>query len=482
MKKTIIISIALLVIFLFLFFSACQNGVSLTTAVETSTQQTATSASAVETTASETTAVNEPGTTGAPPVIKPDTKPEPVAKTNVLKSDYIVFAWNDLGMHCANPSYDTAVLLPPYNTIWAQVIKRGNPPQIVTENLTVEYSFENNTYSYGKGNYGQFWDNAMKLFGGALEKDKGLNLKDPSVSNGLSGNMAVESDHFEVVGVPLTPIDDSNFWSPYQVAVIVVKDSSGSTVAETKTMAPVSDEINCAKCHGADAFNDILAKHDTKNGTKLVSQKPVLCASCHGDPALGGTKPGTSYLSEAIHGFHATVNNVPACYDCHPGDKTKCSRSLAHSGQDGNCISCHGDLAQIGDSIKSGTKIPWVNEPKCITCHSGVAEVDTGDTLYRNAMGHGGVYCASCHSSPHSMVPSSQQADNYQALQYQGKEVPISSCAACHPNSKGEGANDYSEAHGGSNPEAFNGCFICHTSVNPADTSKWPHGFQWKQR
>jgi hypothetical protein len=294
--------------------------------------------------------------------------------------------------------------------------------------------------------------------------------------------MAVESDHFEVVGVPLTPIDDSNFWSPYQVAVIVVKDSSGSTVAETKTMAPVSDEINCAKCHGADAFNDILAKHDTKNGTKLVSQKPVLCASCHGDPALGGTKPGTSYLSEAIHGFHATVNNVPACYDCHPGDKTKCSRSLAHSGQDGNCISCHGDLAQIGDSIKSGTKIPWVNEPKCITCHSGVAEVDTGDTLYRNAMGHGGVYCASCHSSPHSMVPSSQQADNYQALQYQGKEVPISSCAACHPNSKGEGANDYSEAHGGSNPEAFNGCFICHTSVNPSDSSKWPHGFQWKQR
>jgi hypothetical protein len=49
--------------------------------------------------------------------------------------DYIVFSWNDLGMHCANPSYDKLVLLPPYNTLLAQVVKRGNPPQVVTSGL-----------------------------------------------------------------------------------------------------------------------------------------------------------------------------------------------------------------------------------------------------------------------------------------------------------------------------------------------------------
>ena len=38
---------------------------------------------------------------------------------------YVVFAWNDLGMHCANPTYDKAVLLPPYNTLWVQVVKRA---------------------------------------------------------------------------------------------------------------------------------------------------------------------------------------------------------------------------------------------------------------------------------------------------------------------------------------------------------------------
>ena len=66
-------------------------------------------------------------------------------------------------------------------------------------------------------------------------------------------------------------------------------------------------------------------------------------------------------------------------------------------------------------------RIPWANEPKCVTCHLGVAQVDTRNTLYRNVTGHGGIYCANCHSSPHALVPSSQLADNYQALQYQGK-------------------------------------------------------------
>jgi len=32
-----------------------------------------------------------------------------------ITGDYSVFAWNDLGMHCLNPTYDKLVILPPYN-------------------------------------------------------------------------------------------------------------------------------------------------------------------------------------------------------------------------------------------------------------------------------------------------------------------------------------------------------------------------------
>jgi hypothetical protein len=67
--------------------------------------------------------------------------------------EYVVFAWNDLGMHCLNPTYDKAVILPPYNTLWAQVVKKGGEPTIVTSGITVEYRIIGNTYSYGKRQY-----------------------------------------------------------------------------------------------------------------------------------------------------------------------------------------------------------------------------------------------------------------------------------------------------------------------------------------
>lgn len=63
---------------------------------------------------------------------------------------YVVFAWNDLGMHCLNPSYDKLVILPPYNNLRVQVVKRGSTPAVVTSGLTVTYSVDNNTYSVGK--------------------------------------------------------------------------------------------------------------------------------------------------------------------------------------------------------------------------------------------------------------------------------------------------------------------------------------------
>ena len=393
---------------------------------------------------------------------------------------YVAFAWNDLGMHCLNPTYDQAVILPPYNTVWVQVVKRGNPPQIVTAGITVEYAIHNNTYSYGKRNYGQFWDNMPLLFGVSLPHDTGLNLEDPAIHNGLSGTMVVKGDHFQVNGMPVVPVDDSLTWSPYQVADITVRDSGTNAVlVQTTATVPTSDEINCAKCHGADALLDVLQKHDDEQGTNLAANRPVLCASCHGSPALGQTGPGTSglYLSRAIHGFHADKN--AACYDCHPGTTTKCSRSVAHTAADGNCTACHGTLQDLASSIATGGRVPWVNEPQCATCHAGVAEVNTGTSLYRNASGHNGLSCPACHGSPHAMVPTSQASDNAQAVQYQTTIAPIGDCKVCHSTSKGGGISEFTDAHGGTRATA---CSVCHTAAPSASASQWPHQFQWKSR
>lgn len=271
----------------------------------------------------------------------------------ISRKDFVVLAWNDLGMHCLNPDYDTLVILPPYNTVWAQVIETGSQPRIVTTGISVFYRMVDNTYSDGKRGYGQFWTFDTVLFGVDLAPDTGLNLVDPALHNGLSGQMQVSGDHFHLDGIPATPVDDALVYTPYQKIKITVKDADGNVLAGTHATVPTSDEINCAKCHGAAPFANILAEHDDEEGTDLLNSRPVLCASCHGSPALGAAiGVADSYLSAAIHGSHA--DRGAACYDCHPGSATQCSRSLAHTSADGNCITCHGNFRQVADSIRTG--------------------------------------------------------------------------------------------------------------------------------
>ena len=347
--------------------------------------------------------------------------------------------------------------------------------------------------------YDQFWDpDVLALFDAAgLADDTGLNLHDPNIHNGLSGTMQLVDDHFQADGIPLTPVNDGTAAkAPYQVALITVRDIAGTTLVQTRAMAPTSDEINCGRCHApagsmTQVFTDVLQEHDDEHDTTLEDNVPILCASCHGSPALGATGPGSSghYLSEIIHGSHAD-NDAPgggaiACYDCHPGETTRCNRSLAHTASDGNCVECHGTMEAMAAAISSGSKIPWVDEPQCITCHAGIAEVDTGDTLYRNATGHGDLYCAGCHQSPHAMVPSREATDNYQARQYQDADVTIGSCQACHDTSRPEDGDieEFREKHAGANPEEASACAVCHTAL-PANVSAdaFPHQYGWDVR
>jgi hypothetical protein len=402
---------------------------------------------------------------------------------NTGTSQYVVFAWNDLGMHCLNPTYDQAVILPPYNNVLAQVVKRGNPPEIVTSGVTVSYSIFNNTTSADKGNFGQFWQNSARLFGVAPALNKGLNLVDPTISNGLSGDMIVKGTHFQVNGIPVTPIDDQGVWNPYQTGVITVKDGNGTVVASTKMIVPTSDEINCSKCHGAtNPFRDVMLKHDIKYATNLLNSAPVLCASCHGSPALAQVGPGSAkkYLSQSIHGSHARFN--AACYDCHPGATTRCSRSEAHTNPTGGCLRCHGSMANVSATITLKGRVPWLNEPKCVRCHSNVPGVDTHAELYRNSTGHGGMYCVACHNSPHAMLPSSQAVDGFTAVQYQGKAKTIGSCSACHNSNKGEGFGEWFEQHGSNNAEAESACNVCHTGFLHPIQANFPHGFLMNTR
>jgi len=405
---------------------------------------------------------------------------------------HIVLAWSETGMHFLNPTYDAGVLSPPYNTLIAQVIKRGDPPEIVTAGVTLEYRILGNSYSYGKAtedpdpvrDYAQFWDNALALFGVDLLPDTGLNFVDAGLHNGLTGTMLLKGDRFQVDGVPVVPINDAGTWDPYQVAEIIARDSSGAELARTTTVAQTSDEINCAKCHGQTIgdleIDSVLQVHDDSHETTFAEDgEPVLCAACHGSPALGQTGAGSSgkYLSYAVHFFH--YDKEIACYDCHPGAVTKANRSTAHTGDDGDCTLCHGSLTNLAATVAAG-RVPWVTEAKCVDCHTFVAEVDTGAALYRDGVGHGGLSCPACHGPAHAQTPSDKAADNEQAIKFQGKALSLGSCRVCHSKSKGGGLNGIVAAHGGSQPTS---CTVCHTGpITTTDPYNFPHRFQHRNR
>jgi hypothetical protein len=356
-------------------------------------------------------------------------------------AEYIVVSWNDLGMHCYNRNFQDLSVLPPYNNLWAQVIKPGNPPRIITSGITVTYSLPENTYSAGKSN---FWDYAKALFGVDLLPNIGLTGK------GLSGTMDLIGDHFTADGIPLTEFLDSDTVNryPYQLAKIVVKETvSGKELANLTTVAPVSTEMRCDQCHADGKIEgistgrvetNILTLHDQENmgdypsghTGALMNRRPVLCAECHSSNALGaGGVAGLPSLSKAMHEKHADEvdPNISGCYSCHPGPQTQCLRDVMSQKHGMDCIDCHGTMQKVSQNSS-----PWLNEPRCdaVACHgSGYAQ---DQPLYRKSKGHGGVYCEACHDSPHAIAPSREANDAIKFVALQGYNGTLNKCTVCH--------------------------------------------------
>jgi hypothetical protein len=348
--------------------------------------------------------------------------------------DYIVLGWNDLGMHCYNFDFQNLAVLPPYNTLWAQVIKVGDPPQVITTGIEVTYVFMSNTYSAGKSN---FWTYAQQLFGLSAPLTPNIGL----TGRGLSGTMSVKADHFMAEGIPLTEFSDSapTTRDPYQLATITVRDANTlAKLAENIVVAPVSTEMHCEYCHadngrGSEGIatgkveTNILTKHDQEEGTHLMNSQPVLCAGCHSSNALGTPiQPGIPSLSNAMHGQHKeeVPSTLDGCYNCHPGPSTRCLRDVM-SQRGMTCINCHGTLAQVAQNPN-----PWLNEPRCDGCH--LNRFQQNNALYRFSTGHGGVYCEGCHDSTHAIAPSTQPRDAIKFIALQGHAGTLDSCTVCH--------------------------------------------------
>jgi hypothetical protein len=381
-----------------------------------------------------------PSPTPTEPVSTPGPPPE--------LGSYVVIGWNDLGMHCYNRDFSDLAVLPPWNTLWAQVIQRGDPPVIVTEGITVTFGFQNNTYSVGKSN---FWEYDVPLFGVDLPENVGLS------GTGLSGAMHPDGDHFIAEGIPLTEYDDDDHENrqPYQLADLVVIDSAGTVLATNQVVAPVSTEMHCDYCHydngpGNEDIatgiieQNILTYHDEENMEEyppghegpLMSRRPILCAECHATNALGAPGvAGIPNLSKAMHEKHAGISpdSTSGCYNCHPGPQTQCLRDVMSDVYGLQCTNCHGGMEQVKENPN-----PWLNEPRCDTCHHEPG-YEQDQPLYRFSKGHGGMYCEACHDSTHAVAPSTQPRDAIKFINLQGHIGELDTCIVCHLTDPVEG-------------------------------------------
>jgi len=363
-------------------------------------------------------------------------------------ASYTLVGWNNLGMHCMDDDYALFSLLPPYNTIHAQITDAQgrlitDPP---AQGITVTYEAvadpdgSINTTSAGKTN---FWDHLQALFGAALPVDAGLAGKSMPGTANVPQPMSFDptSGWFIAEGIPITPYDDAGHKNYYPMMHLTARNSSGAVLATTDIVLPVSDEMDCKSCHrsGAgpaaqpaagwasdpdpkrDVRLNILRLHDECQAgdatfqnnlaamgynaaglltTATTDGKAILCASCHASAALGTTGfAGVRPLTRAMHGLHATVldptnglsldssDNRSACYRCHPGSVTRCLRGVM-----GAAVAADGTLAMQCQSchgsmsaVGAANRMGWLEEPNCQACHTGTATSNSGQIRYTSA-------------------------------------------------------------------------------------------------
>ena len=443
---------------------------------------------------------------------------DPAAAQSKVK----VFAANDLGMHCVDRESTVYSILPPFNVIHAQAIyRKKNSDPMLLDDTHIEFTYSaindlqgsRNSTSINKSD---FWDTAGALFGATLNPGESLTGFYMPNDAPVIGPQLIPWNNthnfFEAFGVPITPIDDAGVENAYPLMLIsAVHKASGRVVGFQDIVLPVSAETDCQNCHATGEMaaidssvnwstetdlevqtkRNVLKLHDFEEGTDLMSQQPVLCASCHYSAALDlegagpqGDQLGKPLMSETMHGFHgaltdASGNNIfprggsaaDTCYQCHPGQNTECHRgAMADGGME--CFDCHGDMLAVG-----GNRTPWADMPKCQSCHTGDAlnhltgsdlkfapdgirllqAWRNGDTtatpiqasnsrfkeddgeLYRFSKGHEGMACTACHGSPHATWPITPEYNNDNVASYeaQGHTGTIIECSTCHTESLG---------------------------------------------
>jgi len=422
--------------------------------------------------------------------------------------DVIVMASNDLGMHCACPGAQYMLLLPPFNTLRAQVIERdinndrSGTPLVLADptKIQVVYNIVENddTYLQTQDTYYPTWIQMMPRygFGDAVDTDgkiQGL------TGSKLAGEMeAQQADGWwEAVGVPAFP-DESNASTsqekimidplggpdrnPYLTGNIKVFARDPYTgdptdlLAETNITVPVSFG-GCCDCHLSLAENTPGYSRDPESSFQLmgylhslnasginfadptvlnpdkqteidnlepVTPGPVRCSVCHWDPAMGELAAPGGYVNATTG---ATLPTSQYSFS-----------DVLHRWhvENPNVLAYDPDLAT-----------------DCYQCHpSNEVNCYRGQHVNQTiGQDNHPVWCTDCHGDLNQRVAEGQMDNPW-------SEATLPKCGDCH---QGTGENTSLSAFGGSFLKSMAHksdailCSTCHGSphaLNPSTLAK----------
>ncbi len=420
-------------------------------------------------------------------------------------SNATLLAWNNLGMHCMDSDYSVFSILPPYNTIEAQLIVGGSlvttgSGYTITYQAIADPAGSINTTSVGKTNFFTF---TSSLYGSVASNTGLLGWKMPGASN-TPQSMLFEANNspasgvsapvnwFRAEGIPLTPYDDTLAKNPYPLMHLVARDSSNAIIASTDIVLPVSDEMDCRACHASTSgpaarptagwANDpnaerdyrlnILRLHDEREfalhatayaaalsakgydasglyANVVTDLKPVLCAACHASEALQGSGlAGIPPLTAAIHSYHATVMDPVLNLTLDSvANRAACYR--CHPGSTTKCL-----RGAMGSAVASDGTMAM----QCQNCHGTMRQVGastrTGWFQEPN--------CQSCHTGTATHNNGQIRYTSAFTDSAGTVRVPADSTFATTPNTPASGLSlfRFSVGHGGLQ------CSACHGSTH----------------
>lgn len=283
----------------------------------------------------------------------------PVTEQPLTGNDsYKIFGTNDLGMHCGD--FDTRVssILPPFNVLHAQVIRRGAEPEILTraDGIEVVYSAASNPNDpilSGLNSAGNadtissmlddgsvyktnFWDGVLAAYSafyppGILEAFApipGQSLPMPNVEQLYLGDGELTAEQQSMPGI-LNPYLDN---IPQIFSLFTIDQPF--FIDPAFPFGYVVDGVNWFEAAGIPltAFDDFGRENPwplyrvqakaTGTDTVLASSDVVVpisgeanCGACHNDPGDGGNGSATERLHEAdlpVVTAEEDVANVPA--------------------------------------------------------------------------------------------------------------------------------------------------------------------------